>query len=532
MRKIAIFLLAATLVLALQGASLAALSSNNIPLGSPVYQYLDKLAGLGLFNSDFRGIRPLTKAEAARLLREAEGNLSGSSASPFAAELSAELRKYLRRELSLADESVAAEPFDFTPLSGASLRYVYLDGEPRNYERQVIDPGGEGVFGIGSGLRPTNPPGSVVTQKGSEGTPLLENNEGIRYAAGSSLDIRFSSEAHVGRNYSLLLEPMFLATEGLLRGRLNKGYGKVGGGGVELEVGRDANWLGFGERGAITLSNNAASFDMIKLSSPEPVDAGFLGKFKYALIVSRFDSAMTAKGERRPYFYALKGSLKPDPAVEIGINLGRQQGGPGVDNSLRDNLQGLVGGTNDDNSNSLGGVELRWRIASLRNSEIYGEFSGEDAAKFWPFVESYLAGIYIPRLTADGKNDFRFEYFLGNRILYSHGEFSEGYIYKGLPVGHSQGGATQDFFCRYRHWFSVRNNVAVDYFYTTRGKLGRVAGQAIERKNAVRTNLNFPLGEHLDLQLLYGLERVVNLNLVNGVNRTNNLAIAEIRYNF
>jgi len=530
MKKNAICLLAATLVFALQGVSSAALSSNNIPLGSPVYQYLDKLAGLGCFNSDFRGIRPITKAEAARLLQEAEENLSGSSASSFASELLAELRKYLRRELSLANESVPAELFDFTPLSEARLRYVYLDGEPRDYERQVHDKGGEGVFGIGSGLRPTNQPDS--TQRGSEGTPLLENNEGVRYAAGSSLDIRFSSEAHIGRNYSLLLEPMLLASEGLLQGRLNKGYGKAGGGGLELEVGRDANWLGFGERGAITLSNNAANFDMIKLSSPEPVDVGFLGKFKYALIVSRFDSAMTDKGERHPYFYAIKGSLKPDPAVEIGINLGRQQGGPGVDNSLRDNLQGLVGGTNNDNSNSLGGIELRWRIASLRNSEIYGEFSGEDAAKFWPIVESYLAGIYIPRLTDDGKNDFRFEYFLGNRILYTHWQFSEGYIYKGLPVGHSQGGATQDFFCRYRHWFSARSKVALDYFYTTRGKLGRVDGQAIERKNAVRANLNFPLAEHLDLQLLYGLERVDNLNLVNGVNRTNNLAIAEILYNF
>lgn len=49
-----------------------ALSSANIPLDSPIYLYLEKLAGAGLVSSDFRGIRPYTKAEVARLVREAE----------------------------------------------------------------------------------------------------------------------------------------------------------------------------------------------------------------------------------------------------------------------------------------------------------------------------------------------------------------------------------------------------------------------------------------------------------------------------
>lgn len=509
-----------------------ALSSSNVPIDSPVYQYLDKLAAFGLFTSDFKGIRPITKTEAARLLREAEGNLAESGPSPLAAAVVSELRGHLRRELAVAANPEQVDQFNFTPVSGAMLRYVYLDGEPRSYERQVNDPGGEGVFGIGAGLRPANPPGSVVYQRGSEGTPLSENNEGVRYSEGNSLHLRFTSELDAGKSVSFLAEPMFLTTDGVLRARLNKGYVKIGSGGLELEVGRDSNWLGFGERGAITLSNNALNFDLIKLSNPEPLDAGFLGKFKYALIFSRFDRVLTANGDRQPWFYAIKASLKPDPSLEIGINLGRQQGGTGVSNSLRDNLQGLVGGTNKDNSNSLGGLEVRWRIPSLRNSEIYAEFSGEDAAKFWPFVESYLAGIYIPRLTEDGSNDLRFEYFLGNRILYTHGQFTEGYLYEGLPIGHSQGGATQDFFLRFRHWFSARENLGIDYAYTTRGNLGRLAGQALERKNEARLTWNRPVSDHFDMRLTYGIERINNLNLVDGVDRTNNLAAAELLYTY
>lgn len=520
------------LLLLLLPTRLLALSSPNIPLGSPIYSCIDKLAALGMVSSDFAGIRPITRLEAARLLREAERSRGEAAASPLTTELFAVLQFYLKRELSLYDNPAQAPGFDVVPLTDLSARYVFLDGVPRSYERAVHDPGGEGVFGIGGGLRPVNPYPSPAQQRGSEGTPLLENNEGVRYADGSSLDLRFSSEAHLGQYASLVLEPMFLSTPGNINARLNKGYLKLGGGWIELEVGRDSNWLGFGERGALTLSNNASNFDLIKLSSPQPLDAGYLGKFKYAIIFSQFDRVMTPNGDRRPWFYAIKASLKPVPSVEIGLNIGRQQGGPGVSNTLRDNLQGLVGGTNKDNSNSLGGLELRWRLPFLRNSEAFVEFSGEDAAKFWPFVESYLAGVHIPRLTDDGKNDFRFEYFLGNNILYSHGQFSQGYLYRGMPIGHSQGGATQDIFAEYRHWFSVREAVGIDYFNTRRGSSGRLAGQAREEKNAARIFWNRPLTEQLDLKLTYGWERINNLNLQYDVDRTNNLFVAETAYRF
>jgi len=531
MRSYLLSLLAILFTLSLPVRSFA-LSSVNIPLGSPVYSYIDKLAGLGLISSDFKGIRPITKSEAARLVIEAEKSSSDAATSTLANELLAELRFYLRRELSLYDKPEQAPTYDLKPLTDLSLRYLYLDGEPRSYERGVHDGGDEGVFGIGSGLRPDNPFPTIAQQHGTEGTPLLPNNEGVRFHEGSSVDLRFSSEANFSSFVSALVEPEFLSTPGALLGRLNKGYVKIGGGALELEIGRDSNWLGFGERGAITLSNNASNFDLVKLSSPEPLDVGWFGKFKYAIIFSQFDSASTANGERQPWFYAVKASLKPVPYFEIGINLGRQQGGPGVDNSTRDWFQGLVGGTRTDNSNSLGGAELRWRIASLRNTEAYVEFSGEDAAKFWPFVESYLAGIYIPRLTDDGKNDFRFEYFKGNSILYTHHQFTEGYLYKDMPIGHAEGGATMDFLFSYSHWFSARQRAGADYIFTSRGNSGRLEGQALEQKSALRAFWNLPLADHLDLKLTYGIERVINLNLQSGDDRTNNLAVAELQYRF
>jgi len=524
------------LILLLHTATpLWAASSANIPLDSPVYLYLDKLAGFGLITSDIKGIKPFSKAEAARLLREAEQNLGGGNGASdrFGTELIGQIRALIPRETALLDNPDKKPPvLDFTPVSSLRFRYAWLDGAPRNYQRPVHDPGDDGVFGIGSGLRPKNPPDATAMQRGGEGTPLLENNNGTILSQGHNGEVRWGSEWYWSDQAVALFEPSLQTYGADTRIRLNRGYVKLGGGGIELEAGKDENWLGLGYRGAVTLTNNAENFTLVKLSSPEPIEVKYIGAVKYSLIASRFDSTIVNGAERQPWFYAVKLSVKPTAGLEVGFNLGRQVGGPGVNNSLGDTLRGLIGGTNADNSNGLAGFELRYRIPWLRNTELYGEFSGEDTALFWPIVESYVAGFYLPRLTDDGRNDFRFEFFQGNQILYTHGTFPGGYIYKNMPIGHSQGGATQDFFTRYSHWFSARSNLALEYIYTNRGMADRIPGQSIERKHAGRIFWNLPVSAVLDAQLGYGIEKVTNLNLVDGVGQTNQLGKFEIRYKY
>lgn len=522
-----------------QAAPCQAFSSANIPLDSPIYLYLEKLSGFGLIGSDIKGIRPFSKAEAARLLLEAEKSLSERKEDPppFITKLILRLSELIPREVRLlSDPGTAPKTFDYRLLSGLRLRSVWLDGVPRDYLRQVHDPGGDGVFGIGSGLRPANPYPSPATQRGSEGTPLSENNNGVIYRRGFNGELRWAAEGYLGGVATALIEPDLRADADGFHADLNRGYLKLGGGGLELEAGRDENWLGLGYRGAITLSSNARNFTIVKLSSPEPLDVAwirrYLGEVKYSLVASRFERTNTAGVVRQPWFYAFKLSAKPTGNLEVGFNLGRQVGGPGVANSFGNTMRGLIGGTSADNSNGLAGFEVRYRIPWLRNSELFGEFSGEDVAAFWPIVESYLAGFYIPRLTADGRNDLRFEFFQGNQILYTNGTFPEGYLYRNLPIGHSQGGATQDFFFRYSHWFSVRNNLALEYFYTNRGMVSRMPGQAIERKHAVRVFWSLPLTNTIDTLLGYGIERVSNLNLVDGVERTNQLLKIDLRYRY
>lgn len=97
-----------------------ALASNNIPLDSPIFSYLDKLVGFGLVDTDFKGIRPYSKAEAARVVAEAEGNLGrlyGSSLT-FAEKLIRQLKELLPREIALRKEPAKAPFFDYNPMAG------------------------------------------------------------------------------------------------------------------------------------------------------------------------------------------------------------------------------------------------------------------------------------------------------------------------------------------------------------------------------------------------------------------------------
>lgn len=218
-----------------------AISSTNIPLDSPIYLYLEKLSGFGLVTSDIKGIRPFSKAEAARLLLEAERNLSArkESAPPFAVGILLRLRELIPWEVRLrSDPGSSPKTLDYNLLSALRLRTVWLDGAPRDYRRQVHDPGDDGVFGIGSGLRPANPYPSPVTQRGSEGTPLSENNNGVIYRRGFNGELRWAAEGYLSDVASGLVKPDLRADSDGIHVDLNRGYLKLGGGGLKLEAGR------------------------------------------------------------------------------------------------------------------------------------------------------------------------------------------------------------------------------------------------------------------------------------------------------
>jgi hypothetical protein len=400
----------------------------------------------------------------------------------------------------------------------------------------VRDPANQSAFGfIGGNLRPQRP--AILLATGTEGTPLLENNNGTIHPTGNSGELRLAAEGYASRYATLYVEPLLLVSEDDTTASLEKGYLKVGGGGLELEIGRDENWFGPGYRGTTVLTNNARNFDQIKIWSPEPLDVGWvkknLGSVKYAMILSQFDDTGSGATKRQPYFAGLKLTVKPVTWFEIGGNFARQFGGPGTSGSSPGVGEIIFGGGKNDRTNSIAGFDLRFRIPALRNTEIYGEYSGEDSASFWPFVESYVAGLFVPCLTDSCRDDFRFEFFWGSEMLYAgDAEFPRGYTYHNMTPGHSQGIAAQDYLFRYSHWFNTRTILSLEYLYTERGQVGLVPGQTLEKKHAGRISWAMPVFGDVDARLLYGAEQITNVDLVGGADRFNQLFMGELSYRY
>jgi len=116
--------------------------------------------------------------------------------------------------------------FDARPVSDRRVRYFYLDGVPRNYDRLVHDPGVTGFSGSVGGSGPISP-GFAVHHAGPKGPPDGEQRRG-KVQEGSNVDVRLAGEVFGGRYVSALVEPMFLYSEKgeLVQGRLNKGYAR------------------------------------------------------------------------------------------------------------------------------------------------------------------------------------------------------------------------------------------------------------------------------------------------------------------
>lgn len=524
-----------TSVFLLPGRSLAS-SSVNVPLDNWAYDALDRLSGFGLVKSDMKGTRPYTRLEVARLVLEAVERKEKAPEKP--PELAAYLLDRFVKEYvdELADlgygEGKRKKNF-IKPLESATLRGVYVDGEPRRFV----------------GFEHQN---SRIN--GTEGTPLVYNNEGVIYGRHFNFTAQAATSVRVLDIFSGYVEPIFMAREnkgGLasfdddVRVDLQKGYLKIAPWNIELEAGRDSLWWGPGRHGSLLLTNNAEPLNLVKLSNPRPFELPwifrYLGPFKYTAFLSRLE-------EHRDFAHAELGGLrlnfKPWENFEIGLShtfIFGGRNGP----SDRDFLEYLkilsfveFGGGPNDNTNQLASVDFRWRMPFLNNAEAYLEWGGEDSG-FKPHIKElifqdlgYLVGLYFPRLTCDGRTDLRLEYAdnVSERDFsywYGHSIYTSGYTYRGRVLGHPMGPDARDVFARVTHY--PRNDLllGIDLNYVERG---RNLGSVVEHNYRLGLDASYEITNNLSVGARYAYEHVDNFNLVANQDRNHNLFLLELKW--
>lgn len=519
-----------------------AVSSINVPLDDWSYDALERLSGFGLLNSDMKGTKPYTRMETARLVLEAlyEKEKKGKEYKlPELAEYFLQrFQKEYRDELAqLGWGEGYTGGNSLKPLNEVKVRYVYVDGKPINL----------GGFQDHSG--------GII---GTEGTPLVYNNEGIVYGENHNASLQFSSSVQFLGIFSGYVEPIFLARQnnGDLQNfggnevDLFKGYAKASPWNVELEVGRDSLWWGQGHHGTLLLTDNAGPLDMIKLSNPNPVLLpwifSYLGPFKYTVFCAQLESD---RDHPNAMLGGMRLDFKPTPNFEMGMSRTFIFGGDGMpNNSFLGFLKILsflnVGGSLSDFTNQIASFDFRYRLPSLRNSEIYLEWGGDDTRNVPDLrhglfnLNAYLVGFYLPRLTSDGLTDLRIEY--ADNVTepsdpdfpaawYTHSQYFSGYTYNGLILGHPMGPDARDAYARVTRYLRNDLLLGLDFDWMQRG---RNLGPVTEYSYQVGADASYDITSSITVKLRYGFEQVENYNLKAGVDRGNNLILTELKWRF
>ena len=219
---------------------------------------------------------------------------------------------------------------------------------------------------------------------------------------------------------------------------------------VHLMIGRAPVVWGASPSGGHMHSGQARALDQVTVASGGtfrfPWIFRYMGPARLSLTVARLEGARAIP---HSFLVSYKLSYKPFRSVELGAAVLNHSGGEGAPEAslgrrLLDYLV-LAERFSDDPdgaiSNMLAGFDVRWRVPGTRGSQAYGAMTIDDfgynaeLGRVFRQDASYLLGMFIPRLTGDGRIGLRAEYRQTGIRFYRHGQFASGLTFHGVVIG-------------------------------------------------------------------------------------------------
>jgi hypothetical protein len=438
-----------------------------IPLDSSIYDELATLNDLGLADSYLSEIQPISRVEAARITVDAEAKLSEMpSQNQLARSVIGELRMQLPDEVQWIEQDHEDNlPTMIHPLERVEGEYVLSEGKRR-------------------ALNTTNSTGAGITFQ--EGTPLLPNNDNLSTDQGSNEILRWSGWGGVGGfitgyGEGALAGPVTDSPSQANRAQLLTGAMVVSLGNSAISFGREEMSWGVSHYNQLSQSNNGQPFSALRIRNIHPGHLPwifrYLGLYRYEAFLGQLNSGRTFS---RPWLSGHMITFRTLPSFEWGLEHTIMFGGSGNDNysplGFLGKMTGLsTGNSQQSNTNTRFGIFGKVYIKQLRDTQIYAEDLSEDffnagglSGFKLPFKgPSYTAGIFVPRLTLDGRTTARFEYSLTDKEYSVHND-SLYWSYNNALMGSSLGpGAWQANF-EIDRWVNLQSRVGVDTFYTRR----------------------------------------------------------------
>jgi len=471
-----------------------AMASTYLPVDDESYDILYRLEAEGIIQSGLLTTKPLSYREVVRLISEAERNAEGRSI--FIQNLVKSLKERFKDE---SDDVKYIKPVDLL-----YSRYVYADSDIQ---------------------------------------ALYYNNDGDLYEKGSNLRVGFTSRAELGW-LSFYINPEFRYSDADSDLIVKRVYGVLNFLGLELTAGKDSQWWGPGNHGAILVSNNAEPMTMLRLTNPQPVILPwifkYLGPFRFVVFATRLEKERDVP---EPYLWGMRVNFKPHPYLEIGLQRTALLGGKGRPEDLSTWWKSFtalgetaVVNAVDDVGDQRAGFDVKLTLPfKWQPLQVYAEAAGEDEAGGLPYKWAYLTGIYLPRILNFERVGFRAEYATTHvsgyqDVWYTHGIYGpKAYTYKGRIIGHHMGTDSKDIFLEVSYLIPERNG-RISIFYDRQEH--NLSETIREKKDEVDVNVDIKLAKDLKVKTSYGYGKIKNMGNIPGEDRKINIITGMISYNF
>jgi hypothetical protein len=459
------------------------MGSSYVPLDSWMYDAFDRLAAMGYGRTGSATIRPWTRLECARLLREAHEAIEEDD--QIAAPLLGALDKELNHETKLMDggsnsgaqvESIYAR---FTGISGTPLRDSF------HFAQTLTDdngrPYGQGANGIGgvSGRSEAGPFALYVRGEYQYASAIPAYSASAQQAVAASDGLPYGWNLRSGTTS---------------RVRPVEAYAALNLSDWQLSFGQQALWWGPDRSTSMILSNNAEAMPMLRLARVAPMK---LPSFLSVLGPVHFDSFFAREGgihyvnlgptfvpygtaaqalDPPPYMWGVSFSIKPTENFELGFGHTTIFAGYGRPLNLKTFIHTfsiLGNGQTVDPGKRTTEFNFSYHVPGLRKwLVLYSEAFAYNNPLEGTFLQRFAMdpGIYVPQLPGMRKLDLRVEGVNTNlpglkdqAYFYTNAHYPQGYTNYGQIIGSWIGRQGSGAQASSTYWFSARNKASVSY---------------------------------------------------------------------
>jgi hypothetical protein len=497
-----------------------------VPLDSWVYPALDRLAGLGLIDSAFAGMRPWTRRECMRQLIEAEEKGVDAGKNTEASKLVEALEREFRPETEALGDGSDGALFRVESLysrtehiSGAPLTdgYTFAQTQFNDFGR----PYGEGWSTVnGFSAYATKGPWVAYVRGEMDTAPSIPAYSLATRQAAQQID-----------QFPEL--PPGTAQPAVTSFRLLDAYVGLMFSNYEVTFGRQSLWWGPGNGGPLDFSNNVQPINMFRINRTTPLKLpsilGWLGPMRTEFFLGQLDGQVFVLNPAgfvghfgqtlnpQPFINGQYIGFKPTRNFEFGFFRTTIYGGPGYPLTWHTFVRSLVSNENqhlgaaNKPGNRTSALSFSYRLPHLRNwLTFYGDGYTDD--QFSPIAyadrSAWQAGLYLSHIPGIPKMDLRAEGVYtdvppgerGGSIVpgsfYFNSTWRSGYTNDGNLIGSWVGRGAQGAQAWTNYWFGARNRLQFNFRHQKVSQVfvpggGTLTDAGVRGDYWLRSNLSF-----------------------------------------